>query len=78
MKPVDDVPERGPAVRRALQQAIADYWVCHGYAPAVRDLQDLLSISSTSVVAFHLGVMEREGMIVRDPMVSRSIRLARS
>lgn len=67
--------QKGERMRRAIADAIAAYWDLHRYGPAIRDIQALVGLGSTSVVAHHLGVMEREGTITRDPMVSRSIRL---
>lgn len=66
---------KGDAVRRRIAGAIMDYWTVHEIPPTVRDLQDLCSLSSPSVVAHHLTIMEQEGTITRDPRVSRSIRL---
>jgi len=49
----------------------------HGYTPTVREIVKGLGISSTSVVQYHLNVLEREGFIRRDREVFRSIQLAR-
>ena len=46
-----------------------------GYPPTVRDIQGGCGISSTSVVDYHLKVLEKEGHIRRDPEVSRGIEL---
>jgi len=47
----------------------------HGYTPTVRDIVKGLGISSTSVVQYHLNVLESEGYIRRDRQVFRSIQL---
>ncbi|MEW6142020.1 MAG: transcriptional repressor LexA [Chloroflexota bacterium] len=49
----------------------------HGYTPTVREIVKGLGISSTSVVQYHLNVLEREGFIRRDREVFRSIQLAK-
>ena len=46
-----------------------------GYPPTVRDIQSGCGISSTSVVDYHLKVLEKEGHLRRDPEVSRGIGL---
>jgi len=47
-----------------------------GYAPTVRDIVRGCNISTSSVVQYHLDILEREGHIRRDPQVFRSIRLS--
>ena len=46
-----------------------------GYPPSVRDIQVGCGISSTSVVDYHLKVLEKEGLLRRDAEVSRGIEL---
>jgi repressor LexA len=47
-----------------------------GYPPSIRDIQDKLKISSTSVVAYNLRKLEERGLINRDKQVSRGIKIA--
>lgn len=47
----------------------------HGYPPAIRQIQDSLSISSTSVVAYNLKALETKGVLQREGKVSRGIKL---
>lgn len=44
-----------------------------GYPPSVRDVAGGCGISSTSVAVYHLGILQKEGYIRRDPEVSRGI-----
>ena len=37
-----------------------------GNSPTIRDIRDGLNISSTSVVTYHLGVLEKRGLLRRD------------
>ena len=46
-----------------------------GYPPSIRDIQDKLKISSTSVVAYNLRKLEERGLIERDNRVSRGIKM---
>ncbi|MEA3344882.1 MAG: transcriptional repressor LexA [Chloroflexota bacterium] len=48
-----------------------------GYPPTIREIQEELDISSTSVVDYHLKVLQREGYLERDPSVSRGMRLTK-
>ncbi len=61
------------------QQRIVDFiygfLLDNGYPPTVRDIQSGCGISSTSVVDYHLKVLEKEGHIRRHPEVSRGIEL---
>ncbi len=47
----------------------------NGYAPAIRDIQRDLNISSTSVVAYNLRALESKGFIRREGNISRAIEL---
>ncbi|NJN19527.1 MAG: repressor LexA [Oscillochloris sp.] len=54
---------------------IQDFIFKHGYSPAIRDIQNDLAISSTSVVAYNLRALEEKGKIIRDDKISRGISL---
>ena len=47
-----------------------------GYPPTIRDIVTGCGISSTSVVAYNLDILRREGYIRRHPEVSRGIELS--
>lgn len=63
----------------AKQQQIIDFirqfLIDRGYPPTVRDIMSGCRISSTSVVAYHLDKLKREGYIHRHPEISRGIEL---
>lgn len=63
--------------RQRILGFIRDFLSERGYAPTVRDIVHGCDISTSSVVQYHLDVLEREGHIRRDPQVFRSIRLSR-
>ncbi|GAC1650964.1 MAG: transcriptional repressor LexA [Herpetosiphon sp.] len=46
-----------------------------GFPPSIRDIQEQLHISSTSVVAYNLRKLEERGLISRTDKVSRGIKL---
>ena len=64
-----------PEVRERILEYIKYFFDERGYAPTVRDILKGCSISSTSLVQYHLNVLEKEGQIRRDPEVFRSIQL---
>ena len=63
------------AKRQQIVDFILQFSEEKGYPPTVRDIQSSCGISSTSVVDYHLKVLEKEGHLRRDPEVSRGIGL---
>jgi len=63
------------AKRQQIVDFILQFMEERGYPPTVRDIQSGCGISSTSVVDYHLKVLEKEGHIRRDPEVSRGMEL---
>ena len=47
----------------------------NGYPPAIRQIQEKLDISSTSVVAYNLKALESKGLLKRQGKVSRGITI---
>jgi len=66
-----------PPQRKQILNFITNFTSERGYAPSVRDLADGCHSSSSSVVQYHLNVLERDGYIHRDRGISRSIRVTR-
>jgi repressor LexA len=64
--------------QRKIVEFIADFIGQHPYPPSVRQIQGGSEISSTSVVAYHLKLLEKEGYIERDKEISRGIRLLKN
>lgn len=58
-------------ILRYIQSFIAE----NGYPPAIRQIQDELEISSTSVVAYNLKALEVKGLLKRQGKVSRGIKM---
>jgi repressor LexA len=63
------------AKRQQIVDFILQFSEEKGYPPTVRDIQGGCGISSTSVVDYHLKVLEKGGHLRRDPDVSRGIGL---
>ena len=64
-----------PSKRQNIINFIYRFLEERRYPPTVRDIQRGCEISSTSVVNYHLNVLEKQGYIRRHPEVSRGIEL---
>lgn len=66
-----------PLTRRqqAILTFIEDFSKTHTYPPTIREIQEGLTISSTSVVDYNLKVLEQRGEIHRNRNISRGIEL---
>ena len=49
----------------------------HPYGPSFRDIADRCELTSTSIAFYHVKLLERHGLIDRDPLIARSIRRRR-
>ncbi|MFQ3549476.1 MAG: transcriptional repressor LexA [Armatimonadota bacterium] len=61
--------------QKQILQCISDYTDEHGYPPTVREIGELVGLSSSSTVHAHLRILEREGYISRDAVLTRAIRV---
>ncbi|HMQ29185.1 MAG TPA: transcriptional repressor LexA [Chloroflexaceae bacterium] len=71
MRSADGLSNRQEKILGYIQEFLQK----NGYPPAIRDIQNDLNISSTSVVAYNLRALQDKGKIVRDGKVSRGITL---
>jgi repressor LexA len=66
----------GLSVRqRDILSYIEDFMTRRGFPPAIRQIQETLGISSTSVVAYNLKALEGKGLLKREGKVSRGITI---
>lgn len=65
------VTKRQQAVLSCIEDCIRE----KGYGPTVREVCQILGLSSPSTVHVHLKSLEEKGLIKRDPLKSRSIAL---
>lgn len=56
-------------------EALRAYYLDKGYCPSVRELGDMVGLSSSSSVQHHLQTLVEAGRIVRDKSRPRAIRL---
>jgi repressor LexA len=61
--------------QKKILEVLDSFQKRYGYPPAIREICDQASISSTSVVNYYLDQLEEMGYIERDQGVSRGIRL---
>ena len=60
-----------------ILQFIRDYWAEHNHGPSIRDVGTGVGLASTSAVTYQLERMRSAGLIEQDPLLARTIRLAR-
>lgn len=74
MRSADGISTR----QREILHYIEEFVDRHGYPPAIRQIQEKLDISSTSVVAYNLKALENKGLLKREGKVSRGITIPQS
>ncbi len=71
MVKVQDLPERQQKVLACIEQYVEE----HGFPPTVREIGDAIGVNSTSLVSYYLKRLEEQGLISREPAMSRAIQL---
>lgn len=67
--------DRVPTARqRDILESIHRFTEEHGYPPSVREIGELVGLSSSSTVQAHLKTLEALGLITRDPSKPRAIK----
>ena len=67
--------EKAPTERQsAILEVIRTFTSEHGYPPSVREIGELVGLSSSSTIHAHLKTLERRGFISRDPSKPRAMR----
>lgn len=61
--------------QREILEYIGQHTRSHGYPPTVREIGEAVNLSSSSTVHAHLKVLEQRGMISRDAVLTRAIRV---
>jgi len=72
MEPGEQLTERQQAVYEFIRDKIRS----RGYGPTVREIGEHFGIRSPNGVMCHLKALEKKGLIVREPNMSRAISLA--
>ena len=61
--------------QRQILQYIVQHSEMHGYPPTVREIGEAVGLSSSSTVHAHLKTLEEAGLIRRDAVLTRAIRV---
>ncbi|MCX8052938.1 MAG: transcriptional repressor LexA [Armatimonadetes bacterium] len=61
--------------QRQILQYIVQHTETQGYPPTVREIGEGVNLSSSSTVHAHLKALEQAGLIRRDPVLTRAIRV---
>lgn len=61
--------------QRQILQCIVQHTEAHGYPPTVREIGEAVNLSSSSTVHAHLRALEQAGLICRDAVLTRAIRV---
>ncbi|MHB8262291.1 MAG: transcriptional repressor LexA [Acidimicrobiales bacterium] len=62
--------------RTEIVEFIREYLYSHGYPPSVREIGEAVGLSSPSTVQAHLRVLQRGGVIERDPAKPRALKIS--
>ncbi len=71
--PVKGLSQKQQSILNFIDHFLAE----KGYPPSVREIAQGCHISSTSVVEYHLNILQKEGYLRRDSEVARGIELRR-
>jgi len=61
--------------QRQILHSIMQHTEAHGYPPTVREIGEAVGLSSSSTVHAHLRSLENAGLICRDAVLTRAIRV---
>ena len=60
--------------QRRILEVIREFTADRGYPPSVREIGEMVGLSSSSTIHAHLKTLERRGFITRDPTKPRALR----
>jgi SOS-response transcriptional repressor LexA len=61
--------------QKQVLDAIKDYFSEHSVPPTIRELMEMTGHKSTNSIRGYLQLLERDGAIAVEPLISRGIRL---
>jgi repressor LexA len=64
---------RSDDLRAKMLHTIEAYWREHGRPPTIREIGSAVGVKSTAHVAYHVALLEREGLLSREPGRSRGL-----
>lgn len=63
--------------QREILEFVTSFMAEHRFSPTMREIIDATSITSTSVVAYHLGILRQEGYVQYESFKPRTLRVLR-
>ena len=72
---MDISKNRGKTVRHQILDFVTTFTKENGYAPSYREIMSECGIASTSVVSYHLDILEEMGLITRKGKLSRTVKV---
>jgi SOS-response transcriptional repressor LexA len=66
--------EKGDDTRKEILAFIKSYWRTNGISPTFREIITGTSVTTTSVVSYHLDVLQEEGLLTYQKNTNRSIK----
>ncbi|MER6590342.1 transcriptional repressor LexA [Micromonospora purpureochromogenes] len=71
-------PPHISAMQQRILTVIRDWIQQHGYPPTVREIGAAVGLGSPSSVAYHLNMLERRGLLLREANASRAVDIRRA
>lgn len=62
--------------RKGVIDYVRGFWREFGYGPSLRDIQAGCGFASSSHTASYIEALTRDGRLIKDPIVARTIRVA--
>lgn len=56
---------------------VREFWTENGFGPSIAEIGTGVGLNSKGSTAYQLGLMESAGLIERNPLLARTIRLSR-
>lgn len=66
---------KGAAARQQILDFLTAFTTENGYAPSYREIMRECGSASTSVVSYHLDVLEEQGLITKKRSLSRTVKV---
>lgn len=65
----------GGGLRVQILHAVENYWWEHRRPPTIREICSAVNVESTGHVAHHVAILVRQGLLTREPGISRGLSL---
>lgn len=61
--------------QQRIVEAVASYWLEHGYAPSIREIADAVDLWSTSAAHRQIRMLVAAGVLAKTDGIPRSLRV---